>query len=546
MINKPAYVKLLEQSKLSRHNSIKDLFARNPNRADDMSLEFNNVYFDFSKNNITEEIFTNLVDLAYESDLLEQINLMFSGAKINNTENRSVLHTALRNMDSSISVDDVNVSDNIKNVLKQMQVFSEKLHNGQHLGYNGKKITDIVNIGIGGSDLGPFLAIQALKPYRRDGLKVHFISTVDGYQINNVLENLNPETTLFIIASKTFTTQETMTNANTAKNWFLNYTNKNTLAIEKHFVAVSVNIKAVTEFGINPNNMFQFWDFVGGRYSLCSAIGLCVILYIGFENFQNLLDGFKAMDEHFYETTDLRKNLPVVLALVSIWHINFCDFDTQVISPYSNRLSSFPAYVQQLEMESNGKSVDKDGNPITYNTCPIIWGGDGINGQHAYYQLLHQGTIINPMDIIMVLSDKFSDKAHNDILAANAIAQAEAFMCGKSYDVVKAELINSGISEDIASNLAKHKIFPGNRPTNTIVLPELSPYYLGMLIALYEHKVFVQGIIWNINSFDQMGVELGKQLAKVILSEIKQGSTNDSHDSSTEALIKYFINKSKS
>ncbi len=426
----------------------------------------------------------------------------------------------------------------IAQVLQQTREFSEKLHNSQHLGYTGQKITDIVNIGIGGSDLGPVLICQALKPYRKNNLNIHFISSVDGYQILDVLDQLDPATTLFIIASKTFTTLETLTNANTAREWFLQHSNNNLAAIKQHFVAVSTNREAVTKFGISLENMFCFWDFVGGRYSLWSAIGLSIIVYIGFDNFSELLSGAAAMDQHFRHTTNLRHNMPVLLALIGIWYINFYDYNTQIISPYNTRLTRFPAYIQQLEMESNGKAVDKYGNQLSYKTCPVVWGDSGINGQHAYYQLLHQGTSICPMDIILALADKFSNKEHNQILQASAIAQAEAFMVGRTYEVALQELLSSGISHDRAEFLAKHKTFRGNRPTNMIILPEISPYYLGNLIALYEHKTFVQGIIWNINSFDQWGVELGKQLTQTVLSDIKSGTVSPQHDNSTIELIK--------
>lgn len=542
MINKPAYKDLVEHYKQISKLTLIDLFGKEPNRADKYNLDVNGLNFDFSKNNINDETINHLINLAHQAGLSEQINAMFSGIKINNTENRAVLHTALRAKNRKILVDDKDVMPDVEQVLNQMQQFSEKLHSGNHVGYTGRNITDIVNIGIGGSDLGPVLICQALKPYRKNNLNIHFISSVDGYQINDTLANLDPETTLFVVASKTFTTQETLTNAMTARKWFLENTANNIDAIKSHFVAASTNAKAVTEFGISTDNMFQFWDFVGGRYSLWSAIGLAVILYIGFDNFSELLSGARAMDEHFIKTTDLSKNIPAMLALISLWYINFYNYSTQVISPYNTRITRFPAYVQQLEMESNGKSVDKDGKPLTYKTCPAIWGDSGINGQHAYYQLLHQGTSIYPMDIILALSDKFSSKEHNQILQANAIAQAEAFMVGKTYDQAHAELLKTGASKSEADFLAAHKEFKGNRPTNMLTIPEISPYYLGSLIALYEHKTFVQGVIWNINSFDQWGVELGKQLAKTVLTDIISGKISN-HDSSTTKIIEKCINQ---
>lgn len=538
-----AYAELLKHYNELKAKTLTDLFANDKNRATKFGLQLDGLQYDFSKNNITEETLTKLIALAKEQNLEQQIKAMFSGERINNTENRAVLHTALRaDEHAKIYIDKEDVMPEVRNVLKRMQTFSQKLHAGIHLGYTGHAITDIVNIGIGGSDLGPVLVCQALKPYRQNNLNIHFISSVDGYMALDVLSNLNPETTLFIIASKTFTTQETMTNAATARKWFIEKTGGKG-EIHKHFVAVSTNKTEVTKFGIDENNMFGFWDFVGGRYSLWSAIGLSIILYIGFDNFNQLLSGARAMDEHF-QTADLRHNLPVIMALIGIWYTNFYEYKALSISPYNTRLTRFPAYVQQLEMESNGKSVDKDGKPLDYNTCPIIWGDSGINGQHAYYQLLHQGTSITPMDIIVALSDKFSLAEHQDILVANAYAQAEAFMLGKTYDQAKSELLANHSNEYDASFLAKHKVFPGDRPSNMLLLSEISPYILGKLIVLYEHKTFTQGIIWGVNSFDQMGVELGKQLTKNILADIKGQKVGD-HDSSTNNLIQLYLNKKK-
>ncbi|MFN8769325.1 MAG: glucose-6-phosphate isomerase [Neisseriaceae bacterium] len=534
MLDKPSYLELKNHFEKNKLVKLIDLFKEDSNRADKFSLTYENLFFDFSKNNVTEETLSLLIKLAEESDLDNKINAMFNGDKVNNTENRAVLHTALRATNNKQD----EVSTEIHNVLERMQKFSDKVRSGEHKGYTGKSITDIVNIGIGGSDLGPVLACQALKPYRSN-LNIHFVSSIDGYQILDILSNLNPETTLFIIASKTFTTQETMINAGTAREWFLKSAN-NVDYIKYHFVASSTNSKAVEAFGIDTDNMFEFWDYVGGRYSLFSSIGLSIILYIGFENFSRMLDGARAMDTHFRETKDFRQNLPVLLGLIGIWYVNFYNYSTHIISPYNTRLSSFPAYIQQLDMESNGKSVNRAGEAITYKTCPVIWGGHGINGQHAYYQLLHQGTSIYPMDILVALSDKHTLRNHNDILVANAFAQAEAFMCGTSFNEARSELINNGVNPTDADFLAKHKVFAGNRPTNLITLPEISPYYLGMLIALYEHKTFTQGIIWNINSFDQMGVELGKQLAKTICNDMATKVISQ-HDSSTHNLIKNYI-----
>lgn len=539
MLQTKAYQDLALHFKSMRAKSLLDLFAEDAIRFSRFHLNLDQLVFDFSKNNITEDTLDKLIALAKEQSLAKHIQDMFSGQKINNTENRPALHTALRADGKPIIVDGHDVSLDIQQVLDQIKQFSDKLHDGGHLGYTGHKITDIVNVGIGGSDLGVVLLSQALKPYRKNNLTIHFISSIDGYQVLDVLAGLNPETTLFIIASKTFTTLETMTNARTIRKWFLTKTNNNIAAIKRHFVAVSTNADAVNEFGIDEANMFQFWDFVGGRYSICSAIGLPIALYIGFDNFSQFLLGARAMDEHFANTYDLRQNLPVVLALIGIWYINFYNYTSLVISPYNTRLTRFPAYIQQLEMESNGKSVDRNGHALNYKTAPVIWGDSGINAQHAYYQLLHQGTSINPMDIILATSDKYSDKEHQDILVSSAFAQAEAFMCGKSYASSQLELLAAGMTKSVSGELAHHKVFAGNRPTNMLLFPEISPYYMGMLIALYEHKTFVQGVIWNINSFDQWGVELGKQLTKTILADIKHAQSSE-HDDSTNNLINLY------
>lgn len=520
--------------------TLQEMFNADAERAQKFSLESNGLLFDFSKNKITEETLDLLINAAQAQNLPDKIQAMFNADKINNTENRAVLHTALRSDQETLMLDGRNVMADIHAVKAQMAEFCRKIHNGEHLGYTGKKITTIVNIGIGGSDLGPVLICQALKPYRQAGMNIQFISSVDGYMFNDIIADIDPETTLFVIASKTFTTQETMTNAHSSRKWFLSKTDNNTAAIAQHFIALSTNAKAVAEFGIAAENMFEFWDFVGGRYSSWSAIGLSIALYIGWNNFAEFLAGANAMDKHFVETTDLRQNLPVILGLIGYWYVDFFDYRSLVISPYNTRLTRFPAYIQQLEMESNGKSVDTNGNPLAYATCPIVWGDSGINGQHAYYQLLHQGTQVVPMDIIIASSDKFSNVEHNDILWSNALAQAEAFMGGKTYVTAKAELLAQGMDESSASEIANHKVFAGNRPSNMLVLPEISPRYLGMLIALYEHKVFVQGVMWGINSFDQWGVELGKQLAKKVLADIDSSSIS-SHDSSTTALIRHYL-----
>ncbi len=540
-MSKAIFDGLSSHQKTIAQTTLQEMFAADSERARKFRLEAGGLLFDFSKNKLTEETLNLLIKAAQTQNLPAKIQAMFNADKINNTENRAVLHTALRSNQETLLLDGRNVMTDIHTVKLQMAEFCRKIHNGEHLGYTGKKITTIVNIGIGGSDLGPVLICQALKPYRQAGMNIQFVSSVDGYMFNDIIADVDPETTLFVIASKTFTTQETMTNAHSSRKWFLTKTNNNTAAIAQHFIALSTNAKAVAEFGIAAENMFEFWDFVGGRYSSWSAIGLSVALYIGWDNFAEFLAGANAMDKHFVETTDLRQNLPVILGLIGYWYVDFFDYRSLVISPYNTRLTRFPAYIQQLEMESNGKSVDKNGNSLDYATCPIVWGDSGINGQHAYYQLLHQGTQVVPMDIIIAASDKFSNQEHNDILWSNALAQAEAFMGGKTYATAKAELLAQGVDEITSSEIAKHKVFAGNRPSNMLVLSEISPYYLGMLIALYEHKVFVQGVMWDINSFDQWGVELGKQLAKKVLTDI-ESSTVSSHDSSTTELIRHYLN----
>jgi glucose-6-phosphate isomerase len=480
-----------------------------------------------------------LFQLAEDSGLKLWIEKMFNGEKINNTENRAVLHTALRNRSSkSVIVDGQDVMPEIRSVLQHMRVFSESVRNGDWKGYSGEKIVDIVNIGIGGSDLGPVMVTEALKPYGKPGLKVHFVSNVDATHIAEVLKYVNPETTLFIIASKTFTTQETIANANTAKKWFLDYA-KDEKYIAKHFVALSTNSKEVSKFGIDTKNMFEFWDWVGGRYSLWSAIGLSIALYIGMDNFEELLTGAFEMDEHF-RYTPFEENIPVILAVLGIWYNNFFGAETHAILPYDQYLHRFPAYFQQGDMESNGKRVTRDGEVVDYSTGPIIWGEPGTNGQHAFYQLIHQGTKLIPADFIAPVKSHNPIDEHHLMLLSNFFAQTEALMKGKSEDEARNELKNQGLSGEALDKLLPHKIFEGNKPTNSILVDMITPRSLGSLIAMYEHKIFVQGIIWNINSFDQWGVELGKQLAKVILPELKNDEKVNSHDSSTNGLINYF------
>lgn len=533
MIHTLAYRDLANHFKLLQTKKLADLFAEDKLRFAKFHLNINNFICDFSKNNITEDTLNKLVNLAKERGVGEQISAMFSGDKINSTEHKAALHTALRSPNRQLIVDGHNVSADIQQALAKIKSFSDKVRTGEYRGYTDQVITDIVNVGIGGSDLGVVLLAQALKPYCQVPLKIHCISSVDGYEIFDILSQLDPASTLFIIASKTFTTQETMCNALTIRKWFLAKTNHNVAAIKQHFVAVSTNATAAREFGIDMQNMFPLWNFVGGRYSIWGAVGLPIALYIGFENFSQFLAGASDMDEHFTSEHDFRQNLPVILALIGIWYINFYDYTTLVISPYNTRLSTIPAYLQQLEMESNGKSVDKNGQTLQYKSAPVIWGGSGINGQHAYYQLLHQGTSIYPMDIILAMSTQYTNPEHQDTLVANAFAQAEALMLGKT------ESLATDSSTSTTDNLARHKAFTGNRPTNMLLLPEISPYYLGMLLALYEHKTFVQGVIWGVNSFDQWGVELGKELAKTILAEIEQGQLTN-HDDSTNNLLNLY------
>jgi glucose-6-phosphate isomerase len=519
---------------------LRELFEKDAQRFSKFSIKFNELFLDYSKNRISEETLSLLFQLAAECKVKEGIDDMFSGKKINTTENRAVLHTALRNRSNRpVIVDGKDVMPDVNRVLEQMKSFSEAVRSGAWLGYTGKAITDVVNIGIGGSDLGPVMVCEALKPYSNRKLDVHFVSNVDGTHIAETLRKVNPETTLFIIASKTFTTQETIANANSARSWFLEHA-KDEKAIAKHFAALSTNTEAVAKFGIDVKNAFEFWDWVGGRYSLTSAIGLPICLYIGYDNFVDLLQGFHDIDEHF-RTAPFEKNLPVILALLGVWYNNFFDADTQAILPYDQYLSRFPAYFQQADMESNGKRVTKDGQVVNYQTGPIIWGEPGTNGQHAFYQLIHQGTKLIPCDFLAAVENHNKIGDHHQILLANFFAQTEALMKGKTEAEAREELTKEGKSGKALEDLLPHKVFPGNIPTNSIVYQKLTPRNLGSLIALYEHKIYVQGIIWNVNSFDQWGVELGKQLAKSILAEIKSGAKVTSHDSSTNGLINYVL-----
>ena len=516
-----------------------DEFAKDAKRAANFSLEAAGLFLDYSKNRITAETKSLMLALARERGVEARRNAMFAGEHINTTENRAVMHVALRGRAARrFSVDGQDVMPEVKRVLEHMQRFSHQVRDGVWKGYTGSAITDIVNFGIGGSDLGPLMVCEALRTYIPQGLNVHFVSNVDAAALDRVLSNVDVETTLFIVASKTFTTQETLTNATSARRWFLE--NGGTQAdVAKHFVAVSTNAAAVKKFGIDTANMFEFWDWVGGRYSLWSAIGLSIAIAIGMDAFAELLAGASEMDEHF-ATAPLEKNMPALLALVGVWNVNFLGATSQCVAPYAQDLHRLPAYLQQLEMESNGKSVDRDGKPLTIASCPVIWGEPGTNGQHAFFLLLHQGTSVIPVDFIAALhadSEHDLDASHHRLLLANCFAQSEALMVGKSADQVRAELAPPDVGTSKVDALAPQKVFAGNRPSNTILLPELTPASLGALIALYEHKVFVQGVIWNVNSFDQWGVELGKQLAKTIDGELKSGVVSGAHDGSTTALI---------
>jgi glucose-6-phosphate isomerase len=537
----PAWQELVAHRQEMTAVQMRDLFATDPKRFERFSLQWDDLLFDYSKNRITETTMRLLVELAQQAGLAAGIEAMFGGAKINNTEGRAVLHVALRNRSNRpILVDGQDVMPEVNRVLGQMRTFSERVRSGAWRGFSGRQITDIVNIGIGGSDLGPKMATLALTPYHQPGLRAHFVSNVDGTDIAETLKGLDPETALFLIASKTFTTQETMTNAHTARTWFLDRTGQEA-AIAKHFVALSTNQKAVMAFGIDPANMFAFWDWVGGRYSLWSAIGLPLALLIGMDRFEELLAGGHAVDEHF-RTTPFERNLPVIMGLLGLWYNNFWDAQSHAILPYDQYLARFPAYFQQGDMESNGKSVTKQGEWVNYSTGPVIWGEPGTNGQHAFYQLIHQGTKLIPCDFLAPVESHNPIGDHHPILIANFLAQTEALMRGKSATEVRAELAGQGVTGEQLELLVAAKTFPGNRPSNTFFFQKLTPHLLGRLIALYEHKIFTQGWIWQINSFDQMGVELGKVLAKAIEPELQGDSVVTSHDSSTNGLINYFKN----
>jgi glucose-6-phosphate isomerase len=517
---------------------IKTLFANDPQRFDKFSILFEDILFDYSKNRINDETMALLTQLAKECKLDEAIKAMYCGEKINETEGREVLHIALRNQSNTpILVDGKDVMLEVNAVLAKMEKFSDAIISGEWKGYTGKEITDVVNIGIGGSDLGPVMVTEALKHYKTR-LNLHFVSNVDGTHIAETLKTVNPETTLFLVASKTFTTQETMTNAHTAREWFLNNGAKEK-DIAKHFAALSTNAKDVVAFGIDTDNMFEFWDWVGGRYSLWSAIGLSISLAIGFDNFKQLLAGAHTTDNHFAETP-FEDNIPVILGMLGVWYVNYFGAETQAILPYDQYLHRFAAYFQQGDMESNGKYVDRNGDIVLYETGPVIWGEPGTNGQHAFYQLIHQGTRLIPADFIAPAQSLNTIGNHHPILLSNFFAQTEALMNGKGEEEVVAELKKAGKSAEEIVKLAPFKVFEGNRPTNSILLKKVTPFNLGALIAIYEHKIFVQGVIWNIFSFDQWGVELGKQLAQKIQPELKDDAKISSHDGSTNGLINQY------
>jgi len=530
-----AYQYLVDHYIDINQQDLRELFAADPQRFEKFSILFEDILLDYSKNRVNEETMALLIQLAKECQLSEAITAMFAGERINVTENRPVLHTALRNQsDQPVFVDGKDVMPAVKSVLAHVKTFTENILSGDWKGYTGKEITDVVNIGIGGSDLGPVMVTEALKAYKTR-LNVHFVSNVDGTHIAETLKGVNPETTLFLIASKTFTTQETMANAHTAKDWFLSK-GASEQDVAKHFAALSTNTEAVKAFGIDPQNMFEFWDWVGGRYSLWSAIGLSISLAIGFDNFEELLKGAYDADEHF-RTSAFEENIPVILALLGIWYNNFFEAESHAILPYDQYLHRFAAYFQQGDMESNGKYIDRNGERVDYQTGPIIWGEPGTNGQHAFYQLIHQGTKLIPSDFIAPANSLNPIGNHHQLLLSNFFAQTEALMNGKTEEEVVAELQKAGKSNEEVAKLKTYKVFEGNRPTNSILLKKMTPRTLGRLIALYEHKIFVQGVIWNIYSFDQWGVELGKQLANNILPELGDNNPIASHDSSTNGLI---------
>jgi glucose-6-phosphate isomerase len=531
-----AWTALQDHFNQDNTSDIKSLFESESNRAKDFSIQWNNFYVDYSKNALSKKTMDLLIDLSKEVGLSEAIAHYFNGTAINETESRAVLHTALRDKDATpINVDGENIIPQIREVKAQMKAFSNDIINGTKRGYTGKAFTDVVNIGIGGSDLGPAMVVEALKFYKNH-LKVHFVSNVDGDHVQEVIRELNPETTLFVVVSKTFTTQETLSNATTIKNWFLETASQEDVA--KHFAAVSTNTQKISDFGIVPAHVFTMWDWVGGRFSLWSAVGLSIALAVGYDHFEAMLDGAFEMDQHF-KHSPFKENIPVVLSLISIWYANFHKAETQAIIPYTQYLSRFSAYLQQGIMESNGKCFDRSGNRVSYETETVIWGEPGTNSQHAFFQLMHQGTKLIPADFIGFKKSLHGDTDHHNKLMANFFAQTEALLSGKTRAKVDQEFAEKGTDPALAEKVAPFKVFEGNKPTNTLLIDQLTPETLGSLIALYEHKIFVQGVIWNIFSYDQWGVELGKQLATNILSDI-EGSTKGQHDPSTQLLLKIF------
>lgn len=543
LLDLPAWKALSEHWLSIRDVHMRDLFDADPLRFEKFSVKFNDILLDFSKNRITEDTINLLTELARESGLEKWIEKMFSGELINHTEKRAALHTALRNRsDSPIMLDGKDVMPDIHRVLDKMQSISDTIRNGHWKGFSGRNIIDVVNLGVGGSDLGPVMVTEALRPYGKSGLRVHFVSNVDPSHICDTLSNLNPETTLFIVSSKSFTTQDTLENAKTARDWLLEVA-RDEDAVAKHFIAVAANTKAAVEFGIAEDNILEMWDWVGGRYSLWSSIGLSIAIYIGMDRFKALLEGAFEMDEHF-RTAPFEKNLPVILGLLGIWYNNFFHADSYAVLPYDQHLHRFPAFLQQVDMESNGKSVTRSGQPVDYSTGPIVWGELGITGQHAFYQSLHQGTKLVPTDFMVPIESLNPVGQHHTILLSNFFAQTQALTRGRTEDETRAELEHEGLDKDEIERLLPYKVFKGNKPSNTILFRALTPRTLGSIIAMYEHKIFVQGVIWEINSFDQWGVELGKQLADTIFKQLSARKPVDNHDVSTNGLINYYMKMS--
>jgi len=543
LLDLPAWKALSEHWQDVRDLHMRDLFDVDEQRFEKFSVKFNDILLDFSKNRITEETITLLTELAKESELEKWIDKMFSGELINHTEKRAALHTALRNRsDSPVMVDGNDVMPEIHQVLDKMESISNTIRTGHWKGYSDRNIIDVVNLGVGGSDLGPVMVTEALRPYGKSGLRVHFVSNVDPSHICDTLSNLNPETTLFIVSSKSFTTQDTLENAKTARDWLLEKA-RDEDAVAKHFIAVAANTQAAIDFGIAEDNILEMWDWVGGRYSLWSSIGLSIAIYIGMDRFKALLEGAFEMDEHF-RTTPFEQNLPVILALLGIWYNNFFGADSYAVLPYDQHLHRFPAFLQQVDMESNGKSVTRTGEQVDYSTGPIVWGELGITGQHAFYQSLHQGTKLVPTDFMVPIESLNPVGQHHTILLSNFFAQTQALTRGRTEDEAREELKNEGLSNDEIEKLAPYKVFKGNKPSNTILFRALTPRTLGSIIAMYEHKIFVQGVIWEINSFDQWGVELGKQLADTIFKQLSARKPVDNHDVSTNGLINYYMKMS--